>query len=253
MEKYANVEYFIIAVSGLAIIVGAVLLNLFIATSGAVALLMLVILHYFKEYIDAFIFRHSGAMQLIGEYELRGEREAAVLKVGKRYVATACVIIEAGQEQDGIGKEKIENAIARISYPFKLTLAVERFNTERILDRLQTKRSMKEKELSRVESAGHGRGLAKSMSIRRELESIDHDLKSIIGGAVPMKIRYYAMVSTADERRFAAEEGAVARAKSLASVLGGMFGAGASVARGNELVQLLKFDSILMEEHDEAI
>jgi hypothetical protein len=250
MERYEHMEYVIAALISATLIAGIAGANIYIISTAALLLISLFVLHYFKDYVDAFVFRHSNFIQLVGGYELGGERGTAVRKVGGKYIATACIAIEAGTESEGIDRDRMEGIIARASYPFKFTIAVERLDVDKMLDALQTKRSMKEIELSRIKNTKHGRGFERAMRVRRELEVIDHDIKSVSGGAVPMRVAYYAMVSATSERRFIAENEAKARAKALAGMLDGALGSRSTIVQGNRLAQVLAFDSTLMVIED---
>lgn len=244
MRDYKTVEYALMVIAALLLAVSA-FFGAYAMLVAAALLAVIVILHYMKDYVDAFLFRHGNFVEKIGVYELSGEREVAIRRAGNKYIATACVVVRMKDGAGQLERSDVEGLISRLAFPFKFTLAVERVNIKKMLDALQTRRSLKEIELTRIEDANKGRGLARSIRAKRELEILDHDIKSISTGSTPLKVTYYARISAENEKRFAAEEEAISRAKALAAALDGIMSSSSTIAKGRVLESMLLFDTAM--------
>jgi hypothetical protein len=241
--RYEYILYGSIAVLSVDTIIGALLENLYMVMLSIALCFAVFLLRYFKDFIDSFIFKHTNFIQVIDSYEINGDRSAAIRKIGQRYIATSGGVVSA--ESGSLDKEKVERLISRFSYPFKFSMVVEKMDSKRLVEALQTKRNMRELELSRLDDASKGKGLAKAALIKRAIEQIEHDIKSINGGYAPLRVLYYIMASAEDERRYTAEEEAKAHIKALLGAFDGTLGSVSSVASGDVLLKMLQVDSMV--------
>ncbi|MGC8647991.1 MAG: hypothetical protein ACP5SJ_00640 [Candidatus Micrarchaeia archaeon] len=241
MSKWDFFEYGMLG-AALGVLALAAFFGVYALLGAALLLASLAVLHYSDPYLEAILLKYGNITEKIGMYEISGEREVATRKEGGKYIATACVIISVKDNSGDIEKSRLEELISRLAFPFKFTIAVERLNTKKMLDSLQTKKGMKEIELSRIGNTSNGRELAKSMRLKREIEILEHEIKSISTGSMPLKVNYYAITSAESDKKFMAEEQALLRARELATSFDGAIGTFSAIAKGSMLKKVLMFD-----------
>lgn len=238
-----HVEYVLLAFLVIDTVLGIFARDVYLLLVSILLCSAVIVLHYFKEFLDSLIFKHTNVVQVLDGYELGGDRTVVTRKIGQRYVATAGGFLKI--ESGSLDKDKIENIIAHFSYPFRFSMVVERLNAAGILDALQTKRNMKEIELSRISDTGRGKGLARAMGIRRGIEQLEHDIRSISGGYAPLRIAYHIVTSAESERRYVAEEEAKAHARALLGAFDSALGSSSDLSYGDSLLRIIRIDSMV--------
>ena len=195
-------------------------------------------------FIESWIFKHTNLVQVFGGFELCGSRDVVVARSGSGYTATSAArLTSLGQTE--VSRDKVENLIAHVGAPFKLIAHVERIDVQRMLERLVTKKGMKEIELSRIARPSSGRGLAAADRLKAEIAYLDHEIEGINGGGVPLALVYYMMTSAYSESRHKAEEEARLQARELTSEFDAIFGTKSSQLSGEDMVRILRFDSVI--------
>ncbi|MGC8537853.1 MAG: hypothetical protein ACP5MZ_02610 [Candidatus Micrarchaeia archaeon] len=181
--------------------------------------------------------KHTGIIRLIGSYEVSGNQNAAVRQTKRGFSAVAYAVIDIS-DSEGLSRDKLEGIIARINVPFKLVLSVERLNMDKILDSLKTARHMKENQITRL-SGGSERNIQKINSVKRELEQIDNDIRSMTSGRMPLHALYYLSVEAESGNRYAAESAAVSGLDEVSGTISASTGYKVKAISGNELVYFL--------------
>lgn len=194
--------------------------------------------------IEASIFKHTNLIQVFGRFELSGDRISAIRRASGKISATTAVVLHVGGKAE-VDKKKIENVISHISYPFKFMMQAERLDLEKLLDKLQTRRKMREIALSRVDHSS-AKNLPLINSIKREIEVLEHDIESISSGDVPLKVSYYIMTTGVSDSVFSAEESAKAQIRELASQFDAILASKSEQVRGSDLIGLLELDSSMV-------
>lgn len=219
-------------------------LNVALIALSLIFLPALIIIHKLWYVIEAAIFRRTNLIQVLGSQQLSGDRATAVRAVKGEFVATATALL-SGDVREGITRDKIEGIIIHLNYPFKFVLNVERLDINRLLDKLQTRRSMKEIELARASRNGREANAAKAGLLKREIEQIEHDIRSVSSG-MPVKLARYIVTSARSESRFTAEERAKSQIRELASEFGALLNSDSQILTGNELLNLIEIDSMVI-------
>jgi hypothetical protein len=197
-------------------------------------------LHYL---VDSFVFKRTNFVQVLDGCELSGDRTTAIRKVGSKFSATAAALLQSNSNES-IDKEKVESIVINSHCAFKFVMQVEKLDINKLLDRLQTKRNMKEIELSRLKNVSK-ESTPKINNVKRQIEQIEHEIEVVSTGGTPLKVAQYIMTSSISESRFGAQEGAKSQLRELAGEFGALLGTKSQMLMGNELVDLLKFDSVI--------
>ncbi len=208
-----------------------------------VAALMLILTQKLWFVIEALVFRHTNLIQVLGSQQLSGDRSTATRQIKGGFVATAMVLLK-GDSRETVDREKIEGIIAHLNYPFRFVLHVKRLDVNRLLDRLQTQRGIKEIALARMSINAFGSNSAKVRQLKREIEQIEEDIRSI-SASTPVSLARYVATSAKSESRFAAEEHAKSQIRALASEFGAFLNSDAQILTGAELLNGLEIDSMV--------
>lgn len=195
-------------------------------------------LHYL---VDALVFRRSNLIQVIDSCELSGERSTAVRKLEGKYCATAAALLKTGPTER-IEREKIESIIGNSRCQFRFVMQVEGVDIGKLLDRLNTRMSMDELALGRLSGRNEKGNIVKINRLKREIDHIRNEIDKI-SAAVPLRVSQYIMTSAVSENRFAAQERAKSQIRELAGEFGALLSSKAEILSGNELLEVLKFDS----------
>lgn len=243
LDKY--IAYVLLAVSVGALAASIATLNVYLIAVTAVLALTAILVHKMWGVIEAWVFEKTNLVQLFNGFELSGSRSSMVAKTAGGYTATSAARITT-LGQSGIDRGKVEDLISGMGAPFKLIMHVEKVNTPRLLEHMETKKGMKEIELSRIERPGSGKGLVLANRLKSEIALLEHEIDGIKGGGMPLKLAYYIMTSAVSESRHKAEEEAVLQMRELSVEFDAAFGTKSVVLSGEEMVKLMRFDSAIV-------
>jgi hypothetical protein len=218
-------------------------LNIVLIITSLVTTILLITLYKLHYVFDAIIFKRSNLIQVIEGCELGGERTTAIRRLSGSFCATAAAFIDNTKSNERIEREKIENMISNSQCQFRFVVQVEKVDIAKLLDKLHTKRSMKEIELSRLSNAGQKNNFLRINALKREIEHIENEMARISTGGAPLKVSQYIMTSAISKNRFIAQERAKSQIRELASEFGALLGSKSEILSGNELLDILKFDS----------
>ena len=206
-----------------------------------VAALALIVMQKLWFVVEALVFRHTNLVQVLGNQQLSGDRSTATRQVKGGFVATAIALLK-GDARETVDREKIEGIIAHLNYPFRFVLHVKRLDTDKLLDKLQTQRGIKEIELAKA--SGAGSNSARIGQLKREIEQIEGDIRSI-SASTPVSLSRYIATSAKSESRFAAEERAKSQIRALAGEFGALLNSDAQILSGTDLLDCLETDSMV--------
>ncbi len=246
MKKDEIVFYATIAIALANTILAIFTINIIVIMAAIISVAVSSFVYKFWYVIDAAIFRRTNLIELFAGYELSGDRSAAIRKIDERISATAVSSITI-DGKSAFESKRFENMVSHMSYPFKLVMQVERLNINKVLDNLETRRNMRELELSKIDST-LSKNTPKINHIKRELEQLDHDIKAISTGETPLRLAYYVMTSAVSESLYDAEERAKHQIRELSSQFDALLGSSSKVLTGSDLLRIMEIDSSMMLE-----
>jgi hypothetical protein len=217
-------------------------LNIALILACLVAAFLLVAFYRLHYLVDALIFRRSNLVQLIDSCELSGERSTAVRRLGRRYCATAAALLKTGPIER-VEREKVEGIIANSHCQFRFVTQVETVDIRKLLDRLNTRMSMDEIALGRLSGRNEKGNMVKINRLKRDIEHVKGEIEKISTGWAPLRVSQYIMTSAIADNRFAAQERAKSQVRELVGEFGALLGSKAEILAGNELLEVLRFDS----------
>ncbi len=207
---------------------------------SAICLLILFIMLKFWDYINALFIKHSNFITLFNGYELAVDKSVAITKFNDIYhsIAIGYFIFEKDVEFD---RDSLESIIKSNNIPFRFIINVEYINQERVLNNLETKKRFKEIQISNIYKK---KNLAKIDLIKRDIEVLSHDIKSISAGK-PIKLVYYIFTYGDSENKFNAQSTAMRNLNSISSSFSSAFKCSFRYLQGQDLIKFLKFDMVI--------
>ncbi|MEM0149600.1 MAG: hypothetical protein QXW10_01750 [Candidatus Micrarchaeaceae archaeon] len=236
MEKDI-IMYIIIAAYSVGVIASVLTLNTYLVLASLMLFTIGILIYKGWEIMLPTILRRTGMIRLVGNFEIGGNQSVAVRKDGNSIIAAAYALIDIS-DSEGLNPGKLEGIISKVSVPFKLVLSVKRLNMDKILDSMETARHMKENMIARL-SGGGNRNIPRINSLRRELEQIESNIRSMTSGKVPLQLLYYVGTEAKSESRYTAEEDALSGLKEALGAISSATGYQYKVLSGNDLVSLL--------------
>lgn len=244
--KENHIFYLLVSLAITIEIISALTLNAVLIAVASLLVLLSIVTHKLWYVLESLLFRHTNLVQVFGRFMLSGDRSSAIRRDSGIVSATTAAMLAIGTKSE-IDRKKVENILAHINYPFKFVMQAERLDIAKLLDKLQTKRSMREIELSRIDHSSQ-RHLPAVNKIKRELEVLGHDIENISAGEVPLRLAYYIMTTAVSESRFDAEERAKSQIRELASQFDALLSSNSRLLQGNDLLQILELDSSMVME-----
>ncbi len=232
--------YLFLAISIISIAFSVLLMNAYAVMASSFFSIAGITMFYFWPFIEAALIKKTNFIQVLGNFELSSGRKSASIKRNGRYHASAACTLE--KLEDEIERDKIEDIISHSDFPFKFSICVKNLNTKSILESIETKKYVKEIELSRLPSTAKGKDSLRSIGLRNSINALSEDIDNIKKGKKPVYLAYYLVAIGSSENKFFAEELAINRLKTIANEFSFAFKAKFNILEGNQLIELLKMD-----------
>lgn len=236
-------QYLLLGICLILAVLSVFTLDVYVIAFSSVLALIAVLIYKAWPLIEPLIIRRTNIIQLLEGLELSGDRSVAIRKVHGGFSATASALLIV-QKSNIIAGDKVENIIAHTSAPFKYTLYAQRIELAKLLDKLQTSKGIKEIQLARIADTSKGRSALRANQLKKEIEQLEHDITSIGSGAVPIRVAYYLSTSAFSDKRFEAEARSKAQIKQLASEFDALLGSSSKTLTGDELIAVLRLDTL---------
>ncbi len=244
MCNYDYVFYLLSAALAIMTVASILTLSTYVIMIGFIISGLFIVSYKFNYIIDSFIFKKTNLVQILDGYEVSGDRGAAIRKMNRGYCATAAALLKSNNSNGKISRESIENIVSNSHSPFKFVMQIERINIDKLLDSLKTKRSMLEIELGKI--ALSGANSARANMLKRHIDQLNAEINQISTGGSPLKLAQYIMTSAISESGFTAQEKAKSQLREITAEFSAIAGSKAEILSGNDLVDLLKFDSVIV-------
>jgi hypothetical protein len=167
--------------------------------------------------INNFLLGRGRIIEIYNKYKVGENLSSAVKKVGNSYFSVSCAILKkVSEERNG---ELIGSLISNTDFPFEFSIGLTSINKEKILDGLETKRRFKEIEISRADPKKYD----KANCLRRELEIIESDIKSVRSQkplALSLKLKTFASLPDESDAATETSQNIERLANSFSSSLG---------------------------------
>ncbi|MEM0154713.1 MAG: hypothetical protein QW814_02660, partial [Methanothrix sp.] len=153
------------------------------------------------------------------------------------YTAIAVSSIN-GPGNGKLDRDSMESIISKTEFPFKFMASIERVDLKNFMEKLQTKKRIKEIQLSRLDKS-----LPKSAVIearlKAEISHLSDELEDFMAGGTPVNVHYYLMVSEYGDNAYAAQNSAKIAIKQVSSLFDSVLGSTSKVLKGVEVSRII--------------
>ena len=166
-----------------------------------------------------------------------GDNYCIINRAGNGYTAIAASALNSGPGGK-LDRDKIESIIAKSNSPFKFVVSIERINTKDFMEKLLTKKHIKEIQLSRLD-----RSSSKSNSIearlKAEISYLTDEIKDFYSGGTPVKVGYYLVVSEYGENAYEAQNGAKLAIKQISELFDSVLGSTSKILKKPDIIKAI--------------
>jgi hypothetical protein len=120
-----------------------------------------------------FLLRRIGAVDFYDGFRLSKRMCAVTRKSGNGYLSVSVAILKKNSEERE-KSEIMESLVSNVNFPFEFSLGIRAVDKKKVLEGLETKRRMKEIEITRSEGGKYDR----VNRLKRELSVIESEIKS---------------------------------------------------------------------------
>ncbi len=207
--------YAIYALSVVVFLLSLVSLNPYLLAFTTVVIFASVVYMHSASMINTILMKRFGLPYAHAGYSLSDDGRSVTKKDAGVYTATCAAMLNVKKNTDTRG---IGNVIGSIRVPFEFKVALEPVETKGIVEGLETRRRIKEIELSRLDSKDY----TKANAIKRGIEAIEEELNAIKGGGKPIQMVITVKTSASSASLADAEIKAHEQIDSLASAFSTM-------------------------------
>lgn len=203
----------------------------------ALVLLSLAALSYSSGHLlNNFILGSKGAATgLYGGFSVRERLSSAVRKNGDNYLSiSSALLCKNGSEETAC--ETVETLVSNVNFPFEFTLGIASIDKNRLLEGLETKRRLKEIEISRIDPKKCDR----LNLLKRELNLIEEEINAIRANkplAIMARIRTFCLSRSELEAARESER----NIDQLTGMFSSMLGFDCEILKGEDLLKEVSY------------
>lgn len=183
--------------------------------------------------VNNIILKRGRVLEVCRGYSLSNDLRSLVKARGNAYTAVSCIVARSSNvERNG---ETLNALVHNIDFPFEFSIGMRSIDQERMLDKLEEKRRLKEIEISRCDIKKYD----KVNGLRRELSVIESEIRGIRGQkmlAIELKLKTFHTAGSS----FEAARGSASNAEKIANAFESSLGFECEMLKGE-----LLFDEIM--------
>ncbi|MDE1861122.1 MAG: hypothetical protein KGH72_05415 [Candidatus Micrarchaeota archaeon] len=228
-------SYFIYSASALMLMTAIALYNWVFLLLSAFMLLVSVAYLHTGHMINNYLIRRSKVIEIYNGYKLGQDLGYVTKRVGAAYRGVAVAILEPDRKLEG--KDiSITNLLETIKDPFEFAIALKQIDKKALVEPLETKRRMKEIELSRASAASY----AKINKLKREMELLESEINHLVKSGNSFEILVRIKATTVSESEIEAGKEAARSLDSIAGKFAATFGVDYEILKGERLLNELE-------------
>lgn len=184
--------------------------------------------------INSVIMRRLRVIELCEGYRVSGGMHSAVKRKGAMYSSVSIAVLKPNSKIEG-QSSIFEEILDKIKIPFEFSISVRKLDRKRVLESLETRRRMKELELSSSE----GHDYKSTNVIKRQISTIENEISIISDGNEPVealvKLKSFAQADTEAE----AARMSFKQLEHVANLVASSFKLDYVIATGEDILDLL--------------
>ncbi|OJI07954.1 MAG: hypothetical protein BK997_01495 [Candidatus Micrarchaeum sp. ARMAN-1] len=177
--------------------------------------------------------RLLGANGNVGNMIESHDRSCLLSKSSNGYVAIAASSI-SGPGNAKLDRDSMESIVSKAEFPFRFMVSIERVDLKNFMEKLQTKKRIKEIQLSRLDRS-HQKSAAIEARLRAEISHLSDEIEDFVSGGTPVNVHYYIIVSEYGDNAYAAQNSAKMAIKQVSSLFDSVLGSTSKVMKGAEI------------------
>jgi len=181
--------------------------------------------------INPILARRHGIVLVGSGYRLSENPKVAIRGEGELYKGV-CVAALIPNSRITNSSEKFEEIVAKCRFPFEFSVQVAENDLKGVVDSLETKRRIKEIEISRTRASKSD----ELSRLRRELAIIESEISEITKGKRPTGVVIRVKSSSCGSTESAAANSALLQLEQLCSLFSATYNLGHRVLTGEELL-----------------
>lgn len=218
--------------------------SIFVIVAASVSALIIFVVYTGWDIIESLVFKHTNMIQVVGNYEISGDRATAMFRKGNKYVSVS--VSEIGAITDvGMDERRFENIIERLNIPFRLVMQIEKIMTRNMTEGMETQKHMREIALSRL-SPKAPRDRLKKQKLKNEILYLEHNISELMSGGIPLQLSYYVMCNAVSFDRYSAEKLSISNMNRITTEFDSAFGTKSRLLSGNELINILRMEQMIV-------
>ncbi|MGC8710009.1 MAG: hypothetical protein ACP5RF_00105 [Candidatus Micrarchaeia archaeon] len=185
--------------------------------------------------LNNIILKKSHALVISNGYALSESMLSAFRKSGNEYLSISVAVLLVSNPTSSTHGD-FESLLESIRVPFEFSIGLKEISKKNIIENLETRRRMKEIELSNI-----GKSDYKSASkLKREIALVENEIKSISSGNRPLSV-FFKVKATSRSYSLSHAVGESERnAEHVASIFASTFNVNYSMLKGEELLDSIR-------------
>ena len=228
-------SYLFYALAAVLLLASAFSHNAYLLMAAILLLLASAVYMHSGHLLNNFLIGRGKVIEVYNWYKLSENLSSASKRVGNAYFSVSCAVLKrVSGDRNG---EQICSIVSNTDFPFEFSIGMRSVDKEKLLDDLETKRRLKEIEISRLDPKKYD----KANCLRRELGVIEGDIRNIRGQKpLAMAIRLKTFASSRDEADATAESSQ--NLERIASAFASSLGFEHETLKGERLLEELSLE-----------
>ncbi len=206
----------------------------FIAVTSVLLLFSAIYFHA-GHLLNNFLLGHGSVVEIYNGYKLSENIGSAVKRINDSYFSISCALLSGyGDAHKG---ELISSIVSNVDFPFEFSIGLRSVDKARLLEGLETKRRMKEIEITRSDPKKYDR----ANSLRRELGVIESEIRGI-GGQKPLTLLVSLKCFARGQGELEASRESLRNVEQLAGTFSSALGFEYEIMKGEALIDQLSLE-----------
>ena len=184
--------------------------------------------------INSVAMKRLRVIEICGGYHVSGSTHSAIKRNGSMYNSVSVAVLKPNSKIEGQSRI-FEELLDKIKIPFEFSISVRKLDRKKVIESLETRRRMKELELSRSDGPDY-----KSASmIKRQIRAIENEISIISEGNEPIEALVKLKSFASGETEAEAARMSFRQLEQIANLVASSFKLDYVIATGEDILDLL--------------
>ncbi len=184
--------------------------------------------------INSVVMKRLRVIEICDGYRVSGNVHSAVRRTGALYSSVSVAVLKPNSKIEGQTRI-FEDLLDKVKMPFEFSISVRKLDRKKVMESLETRRRMKELELSRSDGPDY-----KSASmIKRQISTIENEISIISEGDEPVEALVKLKSFASGETEAEAARMSFRQLEHIANLVASSFKLDYVIATGEDILDLL--------------